>query len=178
MEGLTVRAHLDSNGQDLAIEHVRRLLEYKPETGEFFWKECFSNAAVAGKRAGSKGKNGYVSVQIMGRSYRAHRLVWFYVNGVWPTGEVDHANGVRSDNRIDNLRDATRSQNQANAARRKDNLSGYKGVRYHKATKKWMARIRHQHRSIYLGLFNSPEAASGAYKNAALEFHGEFARAA
>jgi hypothetical protein len=170
--------HLDSNGQDLAIEHIRKWLSYSPETGEFVWTECLSNAAPAGSVAGSPSKRGYISIQINGRLYRAHRLAWAYVYGEWPDKDIDHINGKIADNRIANLRLATASQNQANVGLRTDNKSGLKGVSFHRVTGKWSATIQHQGRRIHLGLFTTPDAASSSYNEAALSLRGEFARAA
>ncbi len=178
MEGVTLRPHFDGNGTDFAVEHLRQWLHYDPKTGEFFWKECLSNAAPVGSRAGSPDKRGYWYIQINGHLYRANRLAWFYIHGVWPEGHIDHKNRNTSDDRIENLRDATRSQNQANAKRRGDNKSGFKGVSLHKLTGKWSATIQVRGKRKHLGLFPTPESAFSVYIEAARSEHGEFARAA
>jgi hypothetical protein len=170
--------HLHNNGEDLTIEHVRHCLDYCCDTGVFRWSECRSNAAPKGSIAGSLHKRGYVCIQLDGTIYRAHRLAWFYVYGGWPAGDLDHINGVKSDNRIANLRVATASQNQANVGRRIDNKSGYKGVSFHKLTQKWSATIQHQGKRIHLGLFATPEGAAAAYVSASKPLHGQFARVA
>lgn len=173
---MEVRVHLDSNGQDLTVEHIRRCLDYNPETGRFIWTETLSNAAPAGYVAGTLSGRGYVSIQFEGRLYRAHRLAWFYVYGSWPTGQIDHINGITSDNRIANLRDATCSQNQANVGRRSDNKSGYKGVCLHKPTGKWSSSVQHEGRRFHLGLFGSKEQAAVAYGEMLKKLKGSFAR--
>lgn len=89
---------------------------------------------------------------------------------------VDHINGNCTDNRLVNLRPATRSQNQWNRKTNITNTSGYKGVGYHKASKKFRARLRHNYAEIYLGLFNTAEDAALAYNAAALKLYGEFAK--
>ncbi len=89
---------------------------------------------------------------------------------------VDHINLDTLDNRRENLRVATNSQNQYNKPLQKNNTSGYKGVTYFKQFGKWVARIRVNNKSIYLGVFDTPEAAADARKIAAIELHGEFAR--
>src|SRR5262249_22527605 len=81
-----------------------------------------------GRLAGSTNSQGRFQVRVDGRLYQAHRLVWLLHTGRFPVGEIDHINGDPLDNRISNLREATRAQNTANAKRRRDNSSGYKGV--------------------------------------------------
>lgn len=90
--------------------------------------------------------------------------------------EVDHINGNTLDNRRGNLRLANRFQNAKNRRRDRDSSSGYKGVRFHKASQKWDARITSDGRQIFLGVFDTPEAAHEAYCEAARMYHGEFAR--
>jgi hypothetical protein len=101
------------------------------------------------------------------------------MNGFMPNGriqQIDHANGITSDNRLCNLRLATASQNHANSRRARNNTSGYKGVS--RFRDKWRANVTKDNRKIFLGLFDAPEAAHAAYCAAATELHGEFARAA
>src|SRR6185369_10895033 len=97
---------------------------------------------------------GYWRIFIYGKAYLGHRLVWLYVYGEWPRGDIDHVNRTRSDNRLCNLRVATRSQNLGNMGRRPVNTSGYKGVTWHKRAEKWLAQISVNRKNIYLGLFN------------------------
>lgn len=106
----------------------------------------------------------------------AHRLAWFYAYGVWPQDQIDHRNGIRSDNRICNLREATNSLNKANERRRTDNTSGFKGV-HRRENGRWRARIGVGNRRLALGDFDTPEAAHTAYCQAAAQHFGEFARA-
>lgn len=89
---------------------------------------------------------------------------------------VDHINGDTLDDRRENLRLATNSQNQHNAKRRIDNSSGYKGVAFHKLSGKWSASICYQGKQKHLGLFATPEAAYEARCKKALELHGDYAR--
>lgn len=90
--------------------------------------------------------------------------------------QVDHKNGNGLDNRKENLRIATSSQNQANSQKRIDNTSGYKGVTWNKRNKKWQAEIKYNQQHFYLGLFKNKDKAAQAYNEMALKFHGEFAR--
>jgi hypothetical protein len=105
--------------------------------------------------------------------YQAHRLAWLYMHGEWPVGDLDHINGDPADNRIANLRIATQSQNNANRrARRGRN----KGVYMEKKTGKYKANICVNRKQIYLGRFESAEAAKAAYDKAAAQYFGEYAR--
>ncbi len=157
----------------LTSSELRNLLFYNPETGQFIWCSSPTNSIAAGRVAGTGTLNGYVSVSIDKKMYLAHRLAWLYVYGDWPPGNLDHRDRNKKNNRIDNLRVATRSQNSANVVKRVSK-SGFKGVSYIKGSRKWMARARQNYKHIYLGLFETPEAAHQAYLQKSKELHGEF----
>lgn len=156
-------------------------VSYDPETGEFTWKVNRGTNAMAGKRAGSvwrrKGDARYV-IAFNGRGYQGNRVAWLIMTGEWPAAKVDHGDCDSLNNRWGNLRLATTSQNAANARRRKDNTTGHKGVTYRSLTRKFVARIQHDHKRIWLGHFSSLEEAREAYERAAKDLHGEFGRAA
>lgn len=171
-------------------ETLRELLRYEPETGKLYWKarprEMFSSAGqakrwntrYAGKEAFSTlNGNDYFRGHLLGRVYFAHKVAWAIYYGKWSNLEIDHINRDPLDNRIINLREATKSQNATNRGIRKDNKSGFKGVYFHRATKKWTSRIVKStnggQRS--LGYFDTPEAAYEAYVEAAKKHHREFA---
>lgn len=164
----------------LTKEILQQYLRYVPETGEFFYvAPPLKHPELVGKRAGTwKSKSGYRQIGIAGTVYLEHRLAWFWVHGEWPQNEIDHINGNPADNRFVNLRVATRSQNNANR-KRIINRSGFRGVtalkKDGKHTGRWMAAIKHKHKTMYLGSFDTPEAASAAYKAAAAFCHGDFA---
>jgi hypothetical protein len=121
---------------------------------------------------GSVVSNGYVSVWFNGKNDYMHRVIWEFVNGPIPKGMVvDHINGVRSDNRISNLRLATPSQNAQNRHHSKNNKSGVKGISYHQRDKKWHAHIGVNRQQLYLGSFKSASDAEAAYLKAAAEYH-------
>ena len=101
-----------------------------------------------------------------------HRLILGLTD---PNIQVDHINGDGLDNRRYNLRACTASENRCNRGKSKNNTSGYKGVCFHKASKRWRAKIRLKNKFTYLGDFHTPEEAYAAYCKAALELHGEFA---
>jgi len=153
-------------------DDLQDLFQYKD--GHLYWKKNRSNVK-AGQKAGNQREDGYIDVGLYGRLIREHRLVW-----IWHFGEapefLDHINGIRNDNRIENLRAATRQQNQQNLKKRKDNNSGAVGVNWHKKAKKWQASICIDKKSKYLGLFDCFDDAVLARKKAEQQFFKEFAR--
>jgi hypothetical protein len=159
---------------------VRQLLRYVPKTGEFFWRErdghenAAWNARWAGKPAGSIRADGYARIRILGILIFAHRIAWAYVHGEWPLFEIDHRNRKPSDNRIRNLRVATRHQNSGNMVSR--GRSGVKGVYWDRGNQKWRAQIRANGKMKYLGIFDTVEKAKSAHDLAAKAIFGEFAR--
>ncbi|MBX3579886.1 MAG: HNH endonuclease [Rhizobiaceae bacterium] len=159
----------------LTAERLRELLSYDPTTGVFVWR-VRRGPIAAGSVAGTPDGIGYIQIRIDRKHYRAQRLAWLYVTGEMPPHQVDHVNGERSDNRWANLRKATNAQNSANQRLKRCNTSGFKGVCWHAGGRAWMARIRANGKSHYLGLFGSREAAHAAYVAAADKLHGEFAR--
>jgi hypothetical protein len=118
-----------------------------------------------------------VELSLRGHRALAHRVAWLYMTGEWPAGDIDHINNNRSDNRFSNLRPATRSLNIANSTKKKSNSSGFKGVSFSKANRKWFAKITVNYRQQSLGYFNTPQEAHAAYVHAAREAFGEFANA-
>jgi len=167
----------EENTAGITPERLRALLAYDPETGHFTWRVPLSRRIRPGDRAGYA-NDGYLLVRIDRRNYRGHRLAWLYTFGEWPNGDLDHINCDRADNRISNLREATRSQNQANMRRPRHNTSGFKGASFHQRKGKWQAIIQKDGKTLYLGLFPTAADAHAAYCAAAQELHGEFWRAA
>jgi hypothetical protein len=156
----------------LTLERLKETLEYNPETGHFIRIKPRSSVRV-GDIAGYK-CNGYISIEIDRNPYRAHRLAWFYTHGEWPAEHIDHINGDKMDNRLCNLREATRSQNMMNSKVQKSNTSGLKGA--YKRGRGYVSTIRMGGEEVYLGFFKTPEEAHAAYCKAADEHHKEFAR--
>ena len=159
-------------------DDIKDILDYDPETGEFIWLVRRGNQnTFPGKIAGFVRSDRYRRICTNGKRYLAHRLAWFYMTGEWPESEIDHINGVRDDNRWENLRLATHTQNIMNANIYKNNTSGYKGVYCSKKTKinKWRASIRIDKILKHLGCFDTLSGAARAYNKAAKKHFGEFA---
>lgn len=159
----------------LTAERLRAVIHADPETGVFTRLVTTSPRAKAGDVAGSI-SNGYVWIRVDRCRYSAHRLMWLYVTGAWPVAEIDHINGVRSDNRFANLREATSSQNKANIGRLPSNTSGFKGVHWHRRDRWWQARIAIDGHRMSLGYYRTPAQAHAAYVAAAQRLHGEYGR--
>jgi hypothetical protein len=162
------------SSKPLSMERLREILEYDPETGNFIWKTATSSRNPVGSIAGTVTSAGYREVCIDWKRYLIHRLAWFWTHGVWPH-EIDHINRDRLDNRIANLREAERSQNNLNTKTRRDNSSGVRGVTWHAQNKKWRAVYHKNGKQISLGLFDDIEEAAKAYSEAVAKAYGEFA---
>jgi hypothetical protein len=156
-------------------QQLKTLLHYDPTTGVFRWRHTTKNGMQPWDVAGNIDRQGYVQIKIGGKVKMAHRLAWLYVHGELPP-QVDHRNMNRSDNRIDNLREATNSQNSMNKTMQSNNTSGFKGVTFHRGTEKYHAKIQANGIRKSLGYFHTPEQAHQAYKTAAGELHEQFAR--
>lgn len=160
-------------------EVLRQLLRYEPETGKLFWKErgvewfktprdckiwnsnwAFSEALTA------INSNGYAIGSVLGGRCRAHRVAWAIATGEWPENDIDHINGIRSDNRLKNLRSVTRSENGRNRAKSGRNTSGTLGVYWSDYYGKWVAKISDGTKNVFLGAFEQIEDAENSRKMA------------
>lgn len=165
---------------DLTAEFVRRVLDYDPQTGELKWRARPEypqkwNSKWAGKVAGTTAPQGYRYIQVFGRSaYPAHRLAWLHFYGEWPEHEIDHANGVRDDNRIGNLRCADDSENGSNKAMMRNNRSGFPGVHFDRQRGKWRATIQMHRVRHDVGFFSTAEQAAAARNHFAKRIQKEF----
>ena len=154
----------------LTQSRLKELLHYSPETGDFTWLVQRGRVKI-GDIAGSLHWTGYRITQIAEKEYSAHRLAFFYMTGAWPADQVDHKNGVRHDNRWDNLRQATHAENHQNGAVRSNNKSGFMGVSWNVKRRKWQAHITFARRIKFLGRFTTPEDAYAAYLAAKANLH-------
>jgi hypothetical protein len=155
----------------LTRARLRELLDYNEKTGEFCWRQ---RTDVSADHIPGQGR---LFIRIDERLYAAHQLAWFYMTGRWCKPTIDHRDGDATNNRWNNLRRATRSQNSANRRRPVHNTSGYKGARLCRKSGKWRATIGRNGRTIHLGMYKTPQEAHEAYLKAARKLFGEFARA-
>lgn len=147
----------------VSLEKLKYYLDYHTDTGVFNWK-------TTNRIAGTENVNGYIRIRLLGISYPAHKLAWYYIHGKFIM--VDHKDRIRSHNWIDNLRPTTYQQNAANRSFTGNN-SWYKGV--YARGNRFEAGIKVNQRRIYLGIFKTAEEAHEAYMKAAREHFGEFA---
>jgi len=130
----------------LTQKQLRSNLSYDPQTG------LFTRIGGPGK-VGRVATKGYLQISVVGKRYMAHRMAWLYVHGEWPSGQIDHINQDKTDNRIANLRVVTNKQNQENVTNWSHNKSGRRGVRFKSG--KWIAEIIQHKKKVHLGTFDT-----------------------
>ena len=169
-------------------ELLRKLLRYEPDTGRLFWlerpPEMFSshracnawNARFSGKESFiTLDTKGYCMGGILNKSYRLHRIAFTIYHGFWPYALIDHVDGNKTNNKIQNLREATASQNSCNRKATINGKSKFLGVYWHSHDKRWRAKLKSNGKQFHLGNFTCEIKAAKAYDAAAIKFHGEFA---
>jgi hypothetical protein len=154
-------------------ELVKELFEYRD--GVLFNKVYRSSNAQVGMRSGKVRPDGYAVVSIKEKLFYIHRLIFLYHHGHMPEC-VDHIDNSPLNNRIENLREATRSQNSTNMVMRKSNTSGFKNVYWDKKTKKWFVQIRVNKKSKSFGSYHDIEVANFIAETMRNKFHQQFAR--
>lgn len=162
--------------EELTQAYLREILHYEPETGVFRWKLSTNKRVHVGDMAGNTDRQGYGRIGINHKNYKMHRLVWLYVHGKWPSRQIDHINGIRNDNRLINLREATHAENMRNYPTRKDSTSGVKGVHWHRGRNSWAASCSVDGKRCHLGYFINISEAKDAVRIFRQKHHGEFAR--
>jgi hypothetical protein len=167
---------LDLETQKLTQEYLQSILDYNKETGDFTWKVAKGRNSRVGKIAGSSHNGGYKTIRIDKKLYLEHRLAWLYVYGEFPKQDIDHKNGVRTDNRLDNLRACTRSQNLCNKINKVNSKSKISNVHWNKQNNKWIVNIYYQGKQKRIGTFEDIELAELVAIEARLTYHGEFAK--
>jgi hypothetical protein len=171
----------------LTQQYLKECFTYNPNTGSLIWKtrplSHFSssqerkrwNTRYAGIEAGNKktcrSKKEYIFIKLEKTLHAAHRIVFFIVNGDWPSMQIDHINGCGTDNRIANIRNVTAGDNSRNRRIQHTNKSGASDVAFRKDTGKWRARISFNGVRINLGQFARLEDAISA-RNKAENEHG------
>lgn len=156
---------------NLTAQRLRELLSYDPDTGDFTRITHKRGRRPAdGAAAGCRTDRGYIHIHASGRIYKAHRLAWLYVHGVWPDGDIDHIDGNKTNNRANNLRSVSTSVNMQNQrCAQKRNASGFLGVTVHGG--RFEASIKLNGKNIYLGSYATPELAHAAYLAKKREIH-------
>lgn len=158
---------------NITQQELLDLFEY--DNGKLYRKVKTTNNFPAGKEAGYFHKSaGYRNVGINKEQYRTHRIIFMMHHGFVPEF-IDHINNDKLDNRIENLRPATRRENNSNVKMRKDNTSGIKGVAWYPITKRWTVQIQHNRKKIRIGYFKDIELAELVAIEARDKYHGKFA---
>lgn len=168
-----------NNIEQKALELVNEVLDYNPESGDLVWKkrdasmfkskrDCDAwNTRYAGKKISYVDPHGYLILRINGKPYKAHRIAYAISHGEWPTNQIDHINGVKTDNRISNLRHVTGIENARNTKRHSTNTSGMSGVYWNKRDRLWNVRIGDASKpGSFVGTFKSFDDAVEARKRA------------
>lgn len=152
---------------------LRELFLYDPATGAFVNRVARGSLARAGQVAGSKHCAGYLAIRIDGRAYLCHRLAWLYMHGEWPADQIDHINGVRTDNRIENLRECSNAENCQNVRAHRDSTSSFTGVSWSGSSKSkpWVAQICVNKRQRFLGYYATESEAASVRAAAKSELH-------
>ena len=161
--------------QFITQKQIMEYLEYNPETGVFTAAKTHGALWRKGKVVGHKNKSGYITITLLGKLRKAHRLAWIYVYGEdIDRYEIDHINGDKSDNRICNLRISSHQQNMFNMKKKSTNKSGVKGVHFDKRCNKWRAQTSINKKRVHLGLFDAIESAEKAIREFMVANHKEF----
>lgn len=157
------------------IDHLKSLLSYEPDTGLIRWI-AKGKGRIKKKEAGTLLHSGYMGICIGAKRWQAHRIAWALYYGEWPKDQVDHINGVKTDNRICNLREATNSQNGKNLKLSKANKTGVAGVCWSQRYQNYRSYIKVDHKQTYLGTFKDFEEAVKARYAAEAKYFGEWTR--
>lgn len=163
--------------EDLNIisqELVKALFEYDCTSGIFIRKLTTGTKAKIGSVAGVVNESGYIEIAVNGHKYRAHRLAWLYCFGEFPEQQLDHIDNNRSNNSLDNLREASNLENSYNKGISSLNTTGYKGVSIDKRSNRYRAYITVDGKQKSLGYYATAPEAAAAYIEAAQTLHGEF----
>ena len=164
-----------NKNNSLDVEILCEYISYNHETGELTYIKKPSRKILSGSTVGCPDKNGYIQFRFMAHNLLAHRVAWAIYYGKWPEKQIDHINHIKSDNRINNLRQADHSQNGCNRGLQSNNRSGVPGVHWSSQKEKWFAKIKLNGKSKHLGVFADIEDAANAVKKARIEMHGDFA---
>lgn len=160
--------------RELSQLYLHELITYNPYNGEVRWKVKKSGNTKAGDIVGRLKADGYRGITIDRKEYYLHRIIWMFVYGHFPEAVIDHINGIKNDNRLSNLREATFSQNNQNRGMLSNNTSGFQGICWIESSQKWRASVGVSGRPKYLGLYLTKEAAFEAYLDAIKKIKDSF----
>jgi hypothetical protein len=155
----------------LTQQRLRHLLKYNPEMGEWTWLNPPNhNTRLRGMPAGNTRSDGYLKIKINGVAYYSSRLAWFYMTGNWPSEEIDHIDRDPSNDRWNNLRLASSSDNKCNSSLNTRNTSGYRGIGWLPGASKWQVHVN----GVYLGRYDNADEAIEVRDSFAKEAQREF----
>lgn len=156
----------------ISVERLKYLFSYHAETGLITRNVANARRSKIGESAGSLKPDGYMQLSIDGKNYQFHRIAWALFHGVYPASEIDHINGVKNDNKISNLRLATRQENMQNIfTPMSHSKTGIRGVSLKTSSGKYVAQIKVDGVKKSLGYFTTKEEASDAYLSAKKSLH-------
>ena len=159
--------------ESISFDRLNEVLEFDTSVKHFRWKVSTGSRAVIGDIAGNLNPIGYWKIMIDRKQYLEHRLVWFFHHKTWSIKELDHINGIRHDNRIENLREATRQQNNFNRGSGKNNKStGHKNIQPNGSGYRVSCGLNYK--NVYLGTFRTIEEAITIRDQWITNHHGEF----
>jgi hypothetical protein len=155
--------------EELDDAYIREHLSYDEKTGNLFWIKNPRNKKIIGDVAGALNSEGYLHITANMKRYKAHRIAWFLSKGYWPNNYIDHINGIKTDNRISNLRVVTHRENMRNTTAYKTSKTGVKGVVL--VGNSYIAKIGVNYKNVHIGSFKTLYEAKKAYEDAALKLH-------
>jgi hypothetical protein len=158
--------------ESITQDYVKQLFKYRD--GELYWKNSPAHSVRIGQKAGTLKPTGYYQIKIKEKKYLNHRLIFLMYHGYLPK-ILDHIDGNRANNKIENLREVTLVQNQHNRKINKNNSSGVKGVSWRKLVNKWEVKICVNNKRKHLGFFADLELAELVAQEARNKYHGSFA---
>lgn len=159
----------------LTQETLREILHYDPVTGAWTWVKPASYNVEIGQAAGTVSFHGYRIITIDRKKYRSARLAHLYMTGSWPVFEADHENRCKLDDRWENIRDLSRSENALNRDLQSNNASGTRGVHWDNVRSKWFVQIKKDNVTYFVGRYDDFDEAVVARDTASAELHGDFA---
>lgn len=159
----------------LTQEKLREILHYDPDSGAWTWIKPASYNVEVGQAAGTVSFYGYRIITINRKKYRSARLAHLYMTGSWPVFEADHENRCKLDDRWDNIRDLSRSENALNRDTQSNNESGTRGVHWDFDRSKWFVQVKKDNVTHFIGRYDDFDEAVSARDEAVKKIHGDFA---